>query len=105
MIRIGSPVIDQTLSARPVARRLSSMEMKPLPLAVLGVPREMEFGLAFYRNQTISRYEMSGVPQGEHLLVTPAGARDVVAKFVGHRRVSFLGDFAAQNLDFYWIGK
>jgi len=105
LIRIGSPMIDQTLSARPVARQLSSMEMKPLPVAVLGVRRETEFGLAFYRNQTISRYEISGVPEGEHLLVTPAGARNVVAKLTGNRRVSFLGDFAAQNLDFYWIGK
>ncbi len=103
LIRIGSPVIDQTLSARPVARQLSSMETKPLPVAVLGVPRETEFGLAFYHNQTISRYEMSGVPESEHLLVAPAGARVAVVKFVGHRRISYLGDFVAQKLEFYWV--
>jgi 4-amino-4-deoxy-L-arabinose transferase-like glycosyltransferase len=105
LIRIGSPVVDQALSARPVAQQLASMEMKPLPLAVLGVPRETEFGLAFYRNQIISRYEMSQVPSGEHLLVAPAGTRDAVSKFVGGRRISYLGNFTPQKLDFYWIAE
>jgi len=103
LIRIGSPVVDQALSARPIAQQLSGMEMKPLPLAVLGVRRETEFGLEFYRNQTVSRYELNQVPASEHLLVAPAGTRDAITKFVGSRRVSYLGDFAPQQLQFYWI--
>jgi hypothetical protein len=79
------------------------MEMKPLPIAVLGVRRETEFGLAFYRNQVVSRYEMRQVPAVEHLLVAPEGARSAIVQFVGGRRVSFLGNFAAQGLDFYWV--
>jgi 4-amino-4-deoxy-L-arabinose transferase-like glycosyltransferase len=103
LIRIGSPTVDQTLSARPVARQLSEMEMKPLPLAVLDVRRETEFGLAFYRNQVVSRYEMQQVPSAEHLLVAPEGARSAIGQFVGQRRVSYLGNFAPQGLDFYWV--
>jgi 4-amino-4-deoxy-L-arabinose transferase-like glycosyltransferase len=103
LIRIGSPTVDQTLSARPVARQLSEMEMKPLPVAVLGVRRETEFGLAFYRNQVVSRYEMRQVPSAEHLLVAPEGARSAIVQFVGQRRVSYLGNFAPQGLDFYWV--
>ncbi|MGC2194391.1 MAG: glycosyltransferase family 39 protein [Terriglobales bacterium] len=103
LLRIGAPVVDQALSARPVARQLSGMEMKPLPLAVLGVKREIEYGLAFYRNQAVSRYELRQVPLDEHLLVAPEGTRDAIAQFVGERRVSYLGNFAAQQLDFYWV--
>ena len=103
LIRIGSPTVDQALSARPVARQLSEMEMKPLPIAVLGVRRETEFGLAFYRNQVVSRYEMRQVPAAEHLLVAPEGAKAAIVQFAGGRRVSFLGNFAPQGLDLYWV--
>ena len=103
LIRIGSPVVDQALSTRPVAQQLSSMELKPLPVAVLGVRRETEFGLEFYRNQTVSRYEMNQVPEGEHFLVAPVGTRSAILHFVGNRRVSYLGGFAPQQLDFYWV--
>ncbi len=103
LLRIGAPVMDQTLSARPVAIQLSAMEMKPLPVAVLGVPRETEFGLAFYRNQTVSRYESSQVPFPEHMLVAPQGTKGAITQLLGDRRVSYLGNFPAQKLDFYWV--
>lgn len=103
ILRIGAPAIDQMLSARPVARQLASMEVRSMPLAVLGVRRETEYGLAFYRNQRISRYELRQIPGDEHLLVIPAGARDVLPQFVGSRRVVHLGGFAPQRLEFYWV--
>jgi 4-amino-4-deoxy-L-arabinose transferase-like glycosyltransferase len=103
LIRIGAPVLEQTLSARPVARQLAAMETKTLPVAVLGVRRETAYGLAFYRNQVIGRYELRQVPAEEHLLVTPEGARPAIAPFTGSRRVSYLGGFAPQHLDFYWV--
>jgi 4-amino-4-deoxy-L-arabinose transferase-like glycosyltransferase len=103
LLKIGAPQVDQVLSARPVASQLAGMEVKPLPVAVLGVGRETEYGLAFYRNQTISRYELHQVPFDEHLLLAPEGAREAIAQFVGGRRVAYLGNFAAQKLDFYWV--
>jgi 4-amino-4-deoxy-L-arabinose transferase-like glycosyltransferase len=103
LLKIGAPQVDQSLSARPVASQLAGMEIKPLPVAVLGVGREMEYGLAFYRNQTISRYELRQVPFDEHLLVAPEGTREAIAQFLGSRRVAYLGNFAAQKLDFYWV--
>lgn len=103
LIKMGAPLVDQTLSARPVARQLSAMETKPLPLAVLGVKRETEYGLAFYRHQSISRYERHQVPLGEHLLVAPEGTRAALAYFLGDRKVAYLGNFGAQNLCFYWV--
>ncbi len=103
LLKIGSPVVNETLSARPVAQQLASMELKPLPVAVLGVPRETEYGLTFYRNQSVSRYELKQVPAEQHLLLIPQGARAAIPQFVGGRRVSYLGDFPPQHLEFYWV--
>ena len=103
LLKIGAPVVDQALSPRPVARLLASMELKPLPVAVLGVPRETEYGLTFYRDQFISRYELKQVPAEQHLLLIPQGARAAIPRFVGGRRISYLGDFPPQHLEFYWV--
>ena len=72
VLKLGAYSIDQKLSARPLAVELSSTDTRQLPLAVYGVPREMEYGLTFYRNQTAVRYEVAGVPAEEHLLVAPS---------------------------------
>jgi 4-amino-4-deoxy-L-arabinose transferase-like glycosyltransferase len=104
VLKLGSTAIDQTLSARPLAVELASVETQRLPVAVYEVPREMEFGLAFYRNQTIARYEWGNVPAGEHLLVAPAAWKESIAKLTSGRRVSFLGHYAPQGVDYYWVG-
>jgi hypothetical protein len=70
---------------------------------LLGVRRETEYGLEFYRNQPMSRYELRQVPLDEHLLLTPEGARSAIPQFVGTRRVVYLGAFAPQHLEFYWV--
>jgi hypothetical protein len=103
LLKIGAAVVDETLSARPVARQLASMELKPLPVAVLGVARETEYGLTFYRNQAINRYELKQVPTDQHLLLIPQGARAAIPQFVRGRRVSYLGEFPPQHLEFYWV--
>jgi 4-amino-4-deoxy-L-arabinose transferase-like glycosyltransferase len=103
MLKLGSTSVDQTLSTRPLAIELAAVETHPLPLAVCGVSREMEYGLAFYRNQTISRYESGNVPAEEHLLVSPATWKVNVAMQTAGRRVLFLGNYAPQNVDYYWI--
>jgi hypothetical protein len=73
-----------------------------LPLAAFLVPRETEFGLTFYRNQVIPRYELAQVPDGEHLLVAAQGYPKGVAKAAG-RRVVFLENFAPQKLDLFYV--
>jgi len=103
VLKLGATSIDQQLSARPLARELVRLETHRLPLAVCGTSRELEFGLAFYRNQTIARYESGAVPLGEHLLVAPPNWKaDIASRTVG-RRVSFLGHYAAQDVDYYWV--
>ena len=103
LLRLGAPAVDSMLSVRPLANEISHLETKPLPLAVAGVSRETEFGLAFYRNQIIDRYESGEVPADEHLVIAPEGSQTAIAKQLAGRRVSYLGSFAPQGLDYYWV--
>lgn len=102
-LRFGAPAIDHKLSTRPLAIELANIETHRLPLAVYGVPREVEYGLAFYRNQSLVHYETGSIPAAEHLLVSPSTWMDNVAKATAGRRVSFLGRYASQDLNYYWV--
>ncbi len=103
VLKLGTVAIDQTLSARPLAFELANMETQPMPLAVYGVPRELEYGLTFYRNQPAARYETGNVPAQEHLLVAPTKWKDNVAKKPQAVACLFLGHYAPQNVDYYWV--
>lgn len=103
VLKLGTVSLDQTLSARPLAIELAGMEMHPLPLAVYGVSRELEYGLTFYRNRTTVRYEWGSVPGYEHLLVAPATWKENVTKLTAGRHVTWLGHYAPQNVDYYWV--
>lgn len=103
VVKLGSNAIDQTLSARPVAGEIAAMETRPFSLAVYHVPRELEYGLTFYRNQLTLNYDWGRVPPEEHLLVAPAGSQGEVAKLVSGRRVSYLGEYPPQHLNYFWV--
>jgi 4-amino-4-deoxy-L-arabinose transferase-like glycosyltransferase len=95
--------LDNVFSARPVARAIAQMEGKPVEVAVFKVSREVEYGLAFYRNQRIPRYERGEIPPQDHLVVVPESDADEFVKAVRPRRASRLGEFAPQRLEFYWV--
>ncbi len=103
VLKLGTVAIDQKLSTRPLANVLASLETQKLPLAVCGASREVEYGLAFYRNQIISRYEAGDIPKGEHLLVSVPSWKPNIVEWTKGRRVSLLGHYGPQNLDYYWI--
>ena len=103
LLKLGATPIDQKLSVRPLAVEIHRVETHPLPLAVYGVSREMEYGLAFYRNQAVVRYERGSAPAAEHLLVAPETWKVNVAKQTTGRRVTFLGHYEPQNVDYYWV--
>ena len=103
LLRIGAPAIDNALSARPVAGAIEQMEGRPVAVAVFKASRETEYGLAFYRNQPIPRYERGEVPPQDHLVVTPEAESDELVKLMRPRRVSHLGSFTPQHLEFFWV--
>jgi 4-amino-4-deoxy-L-arabinose transferase-like glycosyltransferase len=102
-LKYGAAAMDHTLSARPLAIEIASIETRQLPLAVYGVSREMEYGLTFYRNQTTVRYEWGSIPAEEHLLVAPATWKVNVPTQTSGRRVLLLGHYTPQDLDYYWV--
>jgi len=104
VLKLGSASLDQKLSARPLSLEIASMETRSLPLAVFHVPRELEYGLTFYRNRLTVNYDWEGILQGEHLLVAPENSQLEIARLLPGRHVSYLGHYAAQRIDYYWIG-
>ena len=105
VLRLGAPSLDATLSARPLAQEINRVDNRSLALAILRLSRETEYGLNFYRDQKILRYEAGEIPVGEHILITKEGWQKNVAKWTTGRRVTYVGSFAEQGLDYYWVGK
>lgn len=103
LLRAGGPAMDAAISARPVAREIAQIAGGDRTLAIYQANREVEYGLAFYRNQPIPRYERGEIPAGDHLVVALQGAEHDLAGLVGGRRVSRIGGFSAQRLEFFWI--
>lgn len=103
VLKLGASSLDATLSARPLAVELAAVETRRLPVAVCGVRRELEYGLAFYRNQSVARYESGGAPAEEHLLVANLAWMKNVTQQTEGRRISFLGHYDPQNVDYYWV--
>jgi hypothetical protein len=103
VLRLGAVDLDQALSARPLALEIAGMQSRPLPLAIYHIRRELEYGLTFYRNQLTLNYDWGTIPQQEHLLVAPENSQAEIEKLVAGRRVSYLGHYAAQRVDYYWV--
>jgi len=104
VLKLGSMSLDQKLSARPLSLEIAAMETHSLPLAVFHVPRELEYGLTFYRNRLTVNYDWEGILQEEHLLVAPENSQLEIARLLPGRHVSYLGHYAAQRMDYYWVG-
>jgi 4-amino-4-deoxy-L-arabinose transferase-like glycosyltransferase len=111
LLRPAAPVIDATQSARAVERELDRHVSNDVPVAVFNVKREITYGLNFYRNQRISRYEQegpsdipSGIPAGQHVVVARQGSLGAVQAVVGDRSVALIGRFPPRQLEFFLVG-
>jgi len=104
VLRATAPIIDVLQSARPVQLTLAQTALGEIPnVAVYDVPRSVEYGLEFYRNQRISSYERDEIPEGDHLVVAAAGSKTELEFRLKGRRVTRVGGFAPQHLDFYVV--
>jgi 4-amino-4-deoxy-L-arabinose transferase-like glycosyltransferase len=103
VLKIGGATLDETLSARWLAGEIARVEAGYLPTAVFQVPRETEYGLAFYRDQAIASYDRGEIPPRDHILVTREGFKPETIPLLAGRRVSFLGNLRAQHLEYYWV--
>lgn len=105
LLRPAAPVIDDVNSARAVNAALTELGARSGPVSVFNVKREVEYGLNFYRNQPISRYERDGVPPEAHILIAREGSGEAVQAVTGHRQITKLWNFAPQHLDIFLVSK
>ena len=105
LLRTGGPIIDQVYSSRPVARDLAQIETRKSEIAVFKVKREVEYGLGFYRDQAVKSYDRHEIPAGDHLLVAREGTRAELNQLLAGRRLSPLGGFPAQHLEYFWVSQ
>jgi 4-amino-4-deoxy-L-arabinose transferase-like glycosyltransferase len=99
-----APIIDALQSARPVELRLAAATLGEVStVAVYDVSRSVEYGLGFYRNHQIANYGRNEVPDGEHVVVAAAGSKTELEFRLKGRKVTPLGGYAPQKLDFYLV--
>jgi 4-amino-4-deoxy-L-arabinose transferase-like glycosyltransferase len=103
LLRWAAPTIDEALSARIVQAELEQVGGAAGPVSVFNVKRDVEYGLNFYRNQPIGRYERDGVPAVRHVVIAREGSRDAVQALAGERQVTFLGRYNPQHLEFFLV--
>src|SRR5579863_1429912 len=104
-------LLNRSYSARPLANRLLDFPANET-VAVFRVRRDMEYGLAFYRNHEVVNYEESGVPDQQHLLVTRVTGRNGVdlhtpaalEEYLEGRHYEMLFAWPEQGLEVYLVG-
>jgi 4-amino-4-deoxy-L-arabinose transferase-like glycosyltransferase len=101
--RPAAAVLDAAYSARPLARQMDEIDREGAPVAVFQARRDIEYGLAFYRNHSVDRYERGEVPSAMHYVVVPAKAVPAMLNTVGERAAYHVGSYPAQKLEIYRI--
>jgi len=114
LLHYAGRILGAAYSSRQVAGYVEKIERDNLqtrirPVAVLDTRRDVEYGLGFYLDQRIERYERGEVPLVDHILVARGGEHDTIAKLIGPNRrfISFGSPFPdkanPQNLEVLWI--
>ncbi|HEU5350105.1 MAG TPA: glycosyltransferase family 39 protein [Terracidiphilus sp.] len=106
-------LLDRAYSARPLARQLAAQFPDVKTVAVFRVRRDMEYGLAFYRNHAVVNYVDSGVPDEEHILVARVqgrGGKDLhtaadLEQYLDDRQYEELFSWPEQGLEVYLVGR
>jgi 4-amino-4-deoxy-L-arabinose transferase-like glycosyltransferase len=105
ILRNMAPLIDATQSERPVAARMASLGVATNEtVATFKARREVEYGLAWYRNQPIRSYERLEIPSSTHVVVTRAGSESELRELLPGREVKLLGEYTPQGLEFFSVG-
>ncbi len=95
--------LDLSYSARPLAREIQRLAPDVKPLALEGVKRDMDYGLAFYRNESLTHYSTDGVPAREHILVIRASDASQLDHWLSGRVYKSLFLYDSQGLEVYRV--
>jgi hypothetical protein len=104
LIRVAAPSIDATQSERPVAMFLQALGVEPdEPVALFHAKREVEYGLAFYRNQPIAVYERRQLPPTGHIVVAGEGWERQLQEMLPGRELQSIGYYRPQHLQIFAV--
>ena len=103
LLKPAAHVVDEANSARAVQARLEAAGAPQEPIAVFNVKREVEYGLNFYRNQPVTRYERDGIPVGEHLLAAKEGSAEAIEALLAPRKAVEIGRLPQQRLTLFLV--
>jgi 4-amino-4-deoxy-L-arabinose transferase-like glycosyltransferase len=119
LLRVLTPVVDATQSARPVAELLQLIDPREpgsasLPIATFELNRNTALGLAFYLDSRVAPYEglelspavyelPAAIPAGAHLLVTREGSLPGLRRLLPERTLHFIGSYRAQHIEIYQV--
>ena len=95
--------LDLSYSARPLAQEIQRLAPEVKPLAIEGVKRDMDYGLAFYRDEPLIHYSKDGVPDEEHLLVIRANDTAALDHWLAGRVYKSLFLYDSQGLEVYRV--
>jgi 4-amino-4-deoxy-L-arabinose transferase-like glycosyltransferase len=97
--------LDINYSARPLAREIVRHAPDEKTVALLGVKRDLDYGLAFYRDQPMIHYDNAaeGVPAGEHILVAPSRDEPELETYLHGRIYENLFLYETQGLAVYKV--
>ena len=95
--------LDLNYSARPLAQEIARQAPNEKIVAVESIKRDMDYGLAFYRNERLVHYENDGVPDAEHLLVVRASDTDSLNRWLTGRVYEPLFLYDAQGFEVYRV--
>ncbi len=96
--------LDLQYSARPLAQEIQREAPNVRTVALIGVRRDLDYGLGFYRNQAMLHYDNpeEGVPPGEHVLVAPSKLQNL-EKYLAGRIYVPLFLYETQGLAVYKV--
>jgi len=95
--------LDLNYSARPLAREIQRLAPDVKLVATDRIKRDMDYGLAFYRNQPMIHYDTNGVPDAEHLLVIRANDTLDLDRWLAGRVYTPLFLYESQGLEVYRV--
>jgi 4-amino-4-deoxy-L-arabinose transferase-like glycosyltransferase len=95
--------LDMNYSARPLATEMARQAPEIKLVAVENIKRDMDYGLAFYRNEPTIHYSSDGVPKQEHLLVIPTKDSDGLNRWLSGRVYEPLFLYDSQGLEVYKV--
>jgi len=103
LLQKAAPAANSLFSARPVAQQLAQLAPPNAPVAGYNSRRELDYGLAFYRNSPVYHYTSAEGPAYAHILIIPFENINDLLPHLQNRAPRALGSFPDQGLQFYWV--